>query len=428
MKQKNTNRTIIIILLAIFLLALGLRGLYFLKEKDNMSLTSDPRNYWLMSHQIVDNGIYGYWYDGNPYGGNPGISNARVMPGYPLFLAAVYKVVGDKFLQITAVRLLQIIAGSLSVLVAFAFVKKAFKKEGMALLAAFFVAVYPSYILSCMQILTEILALFTMLIYFYLAALAFESRKTVHNLLAGVAFGLHILIRPTLLPLFILPFMFIILNNLFNRKKSQGGFPLKLLFKLFLMQLIGFVAVMAPWWIRNFVVLGTFIITAKASGNPLLAGTYPYFQDYLKDVTDSIRGNNEKQQALGIQRIINGLKTDPWLYIKWFTFGKTELLFWKPFLHHVVSPAYKDMYFFSHFFVLYSGILGMIWHAIKSSRALWFYVYGLAILCLQLLFVPDSRFAYLIMFFIMVGAAHLLCSLAELFSTKILKRVHTDNT
>ena len=426
MKLKKTSRTTIIILLAIFMLALGLRGLYFLQEKDNMTLTSDPRNYWLMSHQIVDDGIYGYWYEGNPFGGQPGISNARVMPGYPLFLAAVYKVVGDRFLQITVVRLLQVIAGSLSALLAFALVKKVFKKEGMALLVAFFVAVYPSYVLSCTQLLTEILALFTMLLYFYLAALAFETRKAGHNLLAGVAFGVHVLIRPALLPLFILPFAFIILSNLFKKKDGEG-FPLKALGKLFLLQLAGFVVIMAPWWIRNIVVLGSFILTAKASGNPLLAGTYPYYQDYLKDVTDSIRGNNDKQQALGIQRILNGLKTDPWIYIKWFTIGKTELLFWKPFLHHVVPDEYKDIYFFSHFYILYSGILGMIWHCIKSLRGLWFYVYGLAILCLQLLFVPDSRFAYLIMFFIMVGAAHLLYSLAELFSRKILKRVHTGN-
>ena len=124
------------ILICIFLLALILRGMAFLRFKDNMGLTGDAKNYWLMSHQLADTGIYGYWYDGNPYGGSPGVSNARVMPGYPLFLTLVYKVLGDPWRQITAVRLIQAVFGSLSSLLAFATVRRIFKKDLPAVLTA----------------------------------------------------------------------------------------------------------------------------------------------------------------------------------------------------------------------------------------------------------------------------------------------------
>lgn len=422
MNKRGISKPAILILALILLTALVLRGLVFLDFKNDMALKYDPRNYWLMSHQLVDDGIYGYWYDNNPFGGEPGVSNARVTPGYPVFLAIVYKIVGDKYLQITAVRLLQIIIGSMSSLLAFIFIRKIFNKEAVALITAFFVAVYPTYIFSSVQLLTEVLALFTLLLYFCLLAYALDTKSKWLNFLTGSAFALHILVRPALLPLFILPFIFILISNRARKKTSQDGFPVKKPGRLFLLQLAGFVLVMAPWWIRNIITLGSFIITAKASGNPLLGGTYPYFSNYFADVPDEIRGNNDGQQALAIKRIIEGFKTQPILYLKWFTVGKTKYIFEKPYLYNMVAST-QTLHFITHFFIIISGVLGMIWHAIKSSRAIWFYLYGLAILALQLLFVPDPRFAYLIFFFIMTGAAHFLVFLFELVTGKNNRKV-----
>jgi hypothetical protein len=56
--------------------------------------------------------------------------------------------------------------------------------------------------------------------------------------------------------------------------------------------------------------------------------------------------------------------------------------------------------------VLYSGLAGMIWHSVRQVKGLGFYFYGLIILGLQLLFIPDPRYAYLLMFFLMVGSAY----------------------
>ena len=126
--KRKTNPVLWAVLICIFLLALALRGMAFLRFKDNMGLSGDAKNYWLMSHQLADTGIYGYWYDGNPYGGSPGVSNARVMPAYPVFLALVYKVLGDPWRQITAVRLIQAVIGSFSALLAFGVVRRVFGK------------------------------------------------------------------------------------------------------------------------------------------------------------------------------------------------------------------------------------------------------------------------------------------------------------
>ena len=97
-----------------------------------------------MSHQLVDDRNTAI-YD------NPSETpNARVMPGYPLFLAAVYKLLGDKYLQITAVRMLQVIISSLSTVLGFYFVRKVFKKikqPSHSLIYAIYPLMY--FLLSC---------------------------------------------------------------------------------------------------------------------------------------------------------------------------------------------------------------------------------------------------------------------------------------
>ena len=419
--KRKTNPVLWAVLICIFLLALALRGMAFLRFKDNMGLSGDAKNYWLMSHQLADTGIYGYWYDGNPYGGSPGVSNARVMPAYPVFLALVYKVLGDPWRQITAVRLIQAVIGSFSALLTFGVVRRVFGKNLPAVLTALFVAVYPTYVMSCVLILTEGLGLFTMLVYFYIAALAFDSGNRLLHLLSGMAFGLHILVRPTLLPLFVVPFIYLIISG----RKRQGQifginpqsltkpFTMRKIAKVFALQLAGFVAVMAPWWIRNIVTLGTLVITAKGDGNAFLAGTYPYWQDYFQDIPESIKGVNDAQREWGIRRIIEGLKTDPWLYIRWFTCGKTRYTFETPYLLNLI-PGTKKIHEFIHGMIIYMGIPGMIWHSLRSIKGFCLYFYGLVILGIQLLFIPDPRYAYQIMFFIMVGAAFLVNQMWEL--------------
>ncbi len=423
MESKKLNRKTLAFLLLILMLALGLRARVFSKQMNNMNLSYDPKNYWIMSHQMVDDGIYGYAYD-EP-SGEP---NARVMPGYPLFLAAVYKLLGDKYLQITVVRLLQVIISSLSVLLGFLFVKKAFKYDLAALLTALFMAIYPTYVLSTVMLLTETLALFTMLIYFCLSLYAFESGKKGINLITGIAFGIHLMIRPALLPLFIFPFIFALISKpnchseqseessrsnqrsfttLRSVQDDMGGRhsvqdnskvchserseessqptirqknrPLvsirqknRPLVSMFLFQLIGLVLVMSPWCIRNTLVLGKFILMAEGSGNAFLAGTYPYFKDYMLDVAEEMRGNNDLQMAYGIERLINGLKTDFWLYLKWFTIGKTAYIFHEPYLSRLLMNSEAPSLVI-HFSILIPGVIGSIIHAVKSIKSFWFY-------------------------------------------------------
>jgi len=419
MRRDRFGRTGML-LSVIVLLALFLRLIAFIEFRDDMNIRYDARNYWIMSHQMVEDGVYGYYYyddTGNTVGGRPGEPNARVMPGYPVFLALVYRILGDKYRQVTAVRLLQVVISSISCILAFHFVRKVFKKDGVALLTALFMAVYPTYIFMCINLLTETLAMFTFLLYLCLLVNAIGTRKTGLNILTGMAFGSHILVRPALLPLFILPFVFFLIAYRMDKGPSHGETGLKTAGRLFALQLAGFVTIMLPWWIRNIVTLGALKITADASGNPLLGGTYPYFVDYFRDVPPDIRGDNARQLEWGIKRMIEGFRTDPWLYLEWFTIGKTKYLFETPYLLKMHGSTQK-LHLLIHRIILASGVPGIILHSAGNLRALWFYLYGLAILAIQLMFIPDPRFAFIMIFFLMTAASHFAVAVHEFVAGK----------
>jgi len=52
--------------------------------------------------------------------------------------------------------------------------------------------------------------------------------------------------------------------------------------KLGTVMFLAFVAVVSPWWIRNYREYGEFIPLAASSGNPLLQGTYVNYEQHRK--------------------------------------------------------------------------------------------------------------------------------------------------
>lgn len=407
--QNNKTKVIILTLIAILASGLLLRSIFFMSGVKNFTLLGDAKNYYLMSHQLVDKGIYGYWYEGIKYGGSSGISNARVSPGYPLFLSSVYFIFHDKFLQITIIRLLQVIIGGLiSPLLAFLFVKRITKDSWAALLTTFLVAVYPTYVKSVTLLLTEVVALATMLLYFYFMTIALEKRKIWLAIIAGLAFAMQIHIRPVMLPLFPIPFVF----AWFAWDKNQR----KTIIQLFIATLSGFVILMLPWWIRNYLVLGKVIITATGSGNPLLAGTYPYMKDFMRDVPENIKGVSNLQAAFAKERIIKGFTTEPILYFKWYTFGKLEYLFSRPWFLGKGSII-DILHLLMHRSIVLLGVIGIAYNSVKNRLFRYVNIYFIVFTGLYLIFIPENRYAYQVAFFLMLSTSCLMVSLISYLKT-----------
>lgn len=408
--QSKVNKTVISLLIILLAAGFFIRLDFFIAKLHDFNIVGDAKNYLIMSRQIVDNGVYGY-----ALGQKSGTPNAYVTPGYPLLLAAAYAAVRDPYLQVTIIRFLQVvISGIISPLLSFLFVRRLFKRNGIALITALFIAIYPTYILSSTYILTEVCSFASMLLYLYLQTVSLQDRKPLHGLLAGLAFALNILIRPTMLPLLVLPFIF----ALFVWKKTDR----MILLRLFSYTVIGAGILMLPWWIRNIVTIHRFILLSTGSGDPLLAGTYPYmtglFQDYLGEKA------RVSEAAFARKRIVEGFLNEPLLYMKWYTVGKLGYLFDRPWIYWRGSPSvigwltYKSHYFL-HYFFIRIGIIGTITGLIRrSSTIIMTSAYALSFLSLLLIFIPERRYSYHIMFFLMLSSSYAICCAASL-----LKRV-----
>jgi len=397
----TTKRWVIVILLIIIFIGCVLRISVFEKYRSNHKLEGDAFNYQQMSIQLVDDGIYGYG-----FGNKSSEPNAFVPPVYPLFLSSIYWVFHSPTRQITIARLIQVlVGGALTPLLAFLFVYSITKRKYTALLTALFTAIYPTYIQSSIFILTEVFALSSMLLYFYLIIKAIEKKKFIFNFLAGVAFALQVLIRPTMLPLFIIPFIFLLLTTFKSNKKT--------VLKMFTWNLVGFIILMCPWWIRNFIVLNHFVITSTGAGNPLLAGTYPYKQGIFNDISINIMKSSEKQAEYAKKRIFNGFTTQPLLYLKWYTVGKIQQMFKMPWLYYL-DTNYQFYHRVIHGAFIWLGLIGVLRDSLLNKLNRFLYVYALIFLGLYLIFIPEVRYAYQLMFFVMFAAASLICSSASI--------------
>lgn len=188
-------------------------------------------------------------------------STAFGNPVYPAFLAAVFRVFG---FSVIAVILIQSLIDTFTCFLVFRTARITTGSRPAALLAALLYAFYPPFIISAASVLTETLTLLLLT-----AALFFYWRYTSGGLSNGVAAGLltgvNILLRPALLALPV----FLMAGFWLNRRRDPGWLARSLIYVV-----ISF-AVVAPWTIRNYIVMGAFIPVSSHGGQTLWGGAGP---------------------------------------------------------------------------------------------------------------------------------------------------------
>lgn len=187
-------------------------------------------------------------------------------PGYPLLLAPAYWVTDQP--PTLALRLIGVVCGTLAIWLA-AWIARLLFDPVAAVVAALLVAFYPGAIAMSVFILSEapFVPLMLLNLGWLIIALQAEegSRRTKFAALAGLAFGLAILMRPSWLmfPMFAAPIGLLFYGN----RKQQ----------LFTYATAAIVAamVLAPWWVRNYIVVGKFVPTTLQVGASLYDGISP---------------------------------------------------------------------------------------------------------------------------------------------------------
>ncbi|WP_251565995.1 ArnT family glycosyltransferase [Paenibacillus pasadenensis] len=371
------KRLIFLLLAAVLLLGAWLR-IDFNVSVDH-KVSQDTKNYDMMVRQLLEKGVYGYEY--KKPSGEP---NARVTPGFPILMAAVYKMVDYKvndpypyirfanvFMSLTMVYLMYLIGSMLS-------------NRWGGLAAAFVGAIYPAFVWTTGAILTETMAACFLVLYVYLLLLGFRKNSSWLMAASGVALGITVLTRTEFLPIFILMHILILLWSR-DWKKSL---------RFVIVAGLGLAITLSPWVIRNFVTFDKLIVSSTQV-NPFAAGTYPN-----KNYDDGLVDRKDKtQMEVAKERLRIGFTEHTWTFVKWYTVGKIQYTYGRPFggsghtPWYPVIPNVLKMPF--HLAIMAVGFVAMLYMLFRwrhQASALALIVASMS--TLRLLFIPETRYNF----------------------------------
>lgn len=373
---RDTRPVILMSLLLVFILAAYLR-IDFLNSVEH-NLSHDSKGYDVMVRQWIEDGVYAYK-DTEP--------NAKVTPGYPAFMAIVYKMVDytkhDPFYMI---RLIQVFLSMFTLYLIYRLARR-LGGAGVGLGAAAIGAVYPSFIWSNGAVLTEVLCTFFLTLYIYVQMISLEKKKVSFALLSGALLGLTVLVRSEFLPILLVSHG---VGYLWQRNFMK-------ILKLLLISVVGTAIILSPWVIRNMITLNKVII-ASTQVNPFAAGTYPY-KNYADRMVET---KGKTQMEVAKERIRVGFTEHTLKYVTWYTVGKLAYIYGKMFSGSGHTPFYTVIPILPQN-ILHWGLIGLFPLSFVRGIRLWkspgflLVTIVVAMSTLRLLFVPETRYNFTVM-------------------------------
>ena len=249
----------------VLLVAFGFRLFVALRLPNDTP--DDGRVYAQIARNVLEHHVYSHEEQA------PFVPSLIRLPGYPLFLSAIYSIAGHT--NNTAVRIVQAIIDTatciLVALVAFQWTADE-KRKRISSLAAFTLAAFcPFTTIYVATILTEVPTSFLAVLLCLLATLAFKSssrrRSLILWLLAGLTAGLAVFFRPDSGLFAAATGLTILLSTLYAARDTQKFF--NRFSKSVLSAAVfsfAFCLVLVPWTIRNRRVFGVFQPLSPAHG------------------------------------------------------------------------------------------------------------------------------------------------------------------
>lgn len=183
-------------------------------------------------------------------------------PGYPIFLAIVYRLFGDADETTLLVHAFADAASAVFVLL----LASEFVPRGAALIAGLLAAFSPQFTWNSVQLLPDALAALPILLAVYLVALAMRRPRWWQFVAAGACIGFSCWLRAN--ALLLAPFLALAVVLLFGRGKVGARYALAIV--------AGAVLVIAPLTLRNAWVFGHFVPVSLGAGQTLLEGIGDY--------------------------------------------------------------------------------------------------------------------------------------------------------
>jgi 4-amino-4-deoxy-L-arabinose transferase-like glycosyltransferase len=251
--SERYGRVTLVVLAAILVLGLGLRAYSVVQPVANPA--DDSHAYYALSKALYEEGSYG---------GPTFRDSSDWSPGAPLLYAASFYATGGP--REGTARIVEALLGAAAIVIVFLLGRR-LGGGPAGLIAAFTVAVYPPFIHSTGELMSEPPAIFTL----PAAVLAFlwasEQERLRAWLLPGLLFGLTAMIRPEYL---LVGAAFVVLAAIrvgMTRGWRPGLAGAGLLVVALLLPIV-------PWTVRNADVLGRVVPISTGSGKALYVGTY----------------------------------------------------------------------------------------------------------------------------------------------------------
>jgi 4-amino-4-deoxy-L-arabinose transferase-like glycosyltransferase len=185
-------------------------------------------------------------------------------PGYPLFLAVVFKIGGY---HIEAARLANLLLAVGIALMMMRLTRSLTGDRTTALLATLVFLFHPGELMSEARGGIEIVFIFVALLFIMTLLHAVKTANPCHYLVAGLMLGVLVLVRstPLFFPVFLLGYLFLTANSPKERWKLLMNVAVLV---------SGMVIVILPWIARNYMLVHEFVPTATVQGVSAQEGQY----------------------------------------------------------------------------------------------------------------------------------------------------------
>lgn len=217
-------------------------------------------------------------------------------PGYPLFLAVVFKLGGY---NLEAARFANWLLSIGIVAMIMRLARLVTNNGKVALIASLLFLLNPGTLICEARGGVEVLFIFAILVFMLALHRAVEKRNAWRYLIAGLTLGIVVQIRstPIFFPVLLMFYLCLLATGMRERFRAVSNVAILT---------IGMLAVMAPWTIRNYLLVHEFVPTATVQGLALQEGQYTCQnvssgRSFYELQTEAGQKRNELAGQLGIQ-------------------------------------------------------------------------------------------------------------------------------